>query len=68
VQECQLIFGLETILASQVTDNRPVLLFDVRLIVFSIGPGTREADLFGLAITEERVIDKLTAIIRIQTQ
>ena len=68
VQELQLFLGLEAVIADQMTYHRPVLLLDMRLVVFLVGPGTGEGHPFVLTVTVRDFVDELAAIVRIQSQ
>ena len=46
----------------------PILLFDMRLVILLVGSRTGKGDLLGKAIAVEGLIDKFTAVVRIQAQ
>jgi hypothetical protein len=60
----QLFWSLEAIIADQMTHHRPVLLLDVRLVVFLVRAGASESHLFILTVVVQDVIDELAVIAR----
>src|SRR5207302_4195541 len=52
---------LEATVAEELAHMRPVLLLDVGVVVFLVGPTAREANLSILAETHQRVVDELAA-------
>ena len=62
IQVLQLAQGLGrvvAIIAYRATDYRPILLFDVGLIVFLVGSTPSESDVLCLAVATEMIIDEL---------
>ena len=57
----------QAVVADGMTNDRPVLLLDMCLVILLVGTRTGEGDLFGLAVAPQGVIDKLTAVIRVQS-
>jgi len=53
--------GVEAVVADQAAHQRPVLLFDVAVVVLVEWPRASEDDLVVLAVREELVVDELAA-------
>src|SRR6266403_4966196 len=49
----------------ELADVRPVLLFDVGVVVLLIGAAAGELDLLGLAVLPEMLVDELRAVVRV---
>ena len=56
------------VIANGVSHNRPVLLLDMRLIVFLVWARTGKSDLLIQAVAVQQIVDELTAIIRIDAE
>ncbi|MDD3819617.1 MAG: hypothetical protein PHG41_07285 [Actinomycetota bacterium] len=55
---------------TSITDHpsyyRPIFLFNVTGIIFTVWSASGKGDMFFLAISDELIIDKLTVIIRVK--
>src|SRR2546429_660897 len=49
----------------ELADVRPVLLFDVGVVVLLVGPAAGELDLLGLAVLPEMLVNELRAVVRV---
>ena len=56
------------VIANGMADDRPILLFDMRLIVFLVRARTGKSDLLVQAIAIEQVVDEFTTVIRIDAE
>jgi hypothetical protein len=50
------------------TDYRPVLLFDVRLVILPVGTAAGEGELLRLAGAQQVGVEELAAVVRIDSQ
>ena len=63
IQKEKLFFRLIATRANRFSHDRPVLLFNIAVVVFFRRSRSGEGDLFGLTILEELVIDEFSTII-----
>ena len=50
------------------TNHRPVLLFDMGLVILLVGSRAGKGDLFALAVAQKGLVDELAAVVLIQSQ
>jgi len=60
--------GFKVVIPNGMPNHRPVLLFDMGLVIFAIRSRTGESNLFLTAIAKQSRIDKFSAVIRIHPE
>src|SRR5262249_44572439 len=59
-------FGDEAIIANEVPDDRPVLLLDVRAVVFLPGPAAGKRDAVALTPRQQMAVDEFAAVVAVE--
>jgi len=62
------LLGIIADIAEDLTNVRPVFLLNMSVIIFLVGPSPRELNFPFLAVSIEKVVDKLCPIVRVDTQ
>jgi hypothetical protein len=68
LEEQELGLGVEAIITDEATDDRPIFLFDMGLIVFLVRARTGKGDLLKVAVMEEQVVDEFGAVVGVNAE